>query len=91
MILEPPHHAAFRWWSTPSHEAIGNAESTLVEFWLEERSPSGVVLRVVESGFVTLGLPARQRRAALDEHALGWETELAAAHAHMTPAQPVEA
>ena len=78
--LEPPRYAAFRWASVP--ELRGTAQSTLVEFWIEE-SGGAVRLRVVESGFDALPLPEEVRSANWQDNASGWDTELSAARSDL--------
>ena len=74
--LDRPRYAAFRW--------LGEDDkSTLVEFWITDRTDTGVTLRVVESGFAGLGDPdwLEQR----EENVEGWKSELAAAAAYVHP------
>lgn len=79
VTLDPPHHAAFRWLNGANDaESSPEAGSTLVEFRLEDRA-GGVTLRVVESGFASLGTSEEERRKNIDENTEGWEQELAAA------------
>ena len=80
--LDPPRYAAFRWLSDQPGPDDGEA-GTLVEFWVDER-PAGVTLRVVESGFASLGGTDEDRRRRVAENTEGWETELAAAVRHLT-------
>jgi uncharacterized protein YndB with AHSA1/START domain len=84
--LDPPHYAAFRWISAPGVNGPTPEQSTLVEFLIEERSPSGVLLRVVESGLDALELSEQQRRILREDNTAGWETELAAARMLLTAA-----
>ena len=79
--LDPPRYAAFRWLSDQPGPDDGEA-GTLVEFWVDER-PTGVTLRVVESGFASLGGTDEDRRRRVAENTEGWETELAAAERHL--------
>lgn len=81
--LDPPRHAAFRWLTVRPDGRIDGGPSTLVEFWIEDRTPSGVVLRVVESGFGALEVSEQQRRLTIEDNTAGWETELAAARTHL--------
>ena len=78
--LDKPRYAAFRWLSGRNQE--GAKDSTLVEFWIDER-PGGVTLRVVESGFSRLydeqAAWVKERRIN-DE---GWVEELAAGKAYV--------
>ncbi len=70
---EEPRYISFRWADDVRREA-----ATTVEFWIEDRD-GGVTLRVVESGFASLG----KDQAAVDHHITenthGWEVELEAA------------
>jgi uncharacterized protein YndB with AHSA1/START domain len=79
--LDPPRYAAFRWLSDEPGPDGGEA-STLVQFWIDERA-DGVTLRVVESGFASLGGSEDDRRRRVAENSDGWETELAAARRHL--------
>ncbi|WP_432536882.1 SRPBCC family protein [Kineococcus arenarius] len=79
--LREPRYAAFRWLSGPGDEVPGEG-STLVEFFIEDRS-GGVVLRVVESGFAALSGDEAARRRAFDANHRGWEVELEAARRHL--------
>ena len=79
--LERPRYAAFRWLSDEPGLDGGEA-STLVQFWLDER-PDGVTVRVVESGFASLGGTDEDRRRRLAGNTDGWEKELAAARSHL--------
>ncbi|MEV6757095.1 SRPBCC domain-containing protein [Streptomyces sp. NPDC051214] len=79
VTLDKPRYAAFRWIGTPSRDE--STPSTLVEFWIDERSGGGVTLRVVESGFSSLAEDAAawlKEREGNDE---GWIIELGAAKA----------
>ncbi|WP_370618761.1 ATPase [Mumia sp. Pv 4-285] len=81
VTLERPRYAAFRWIS--DHAAPEpDAESTLVEFWIDER-PGGVTLRVAESGFASLGGTEDDRRKRLADNTEGWTIELAIARAYV--------
>ena len=74
--LDPPRYAAFRW--------LGEGgESTMVEFWITERDGAGVTLRVVESGFSSLGDDPAEWLRKREENVEGWEQELAAAAAYL--------
>lgn len=75
---DPPRYVSFRW----DLDASGESDGLLVEFFIDER-PGGVTLRVVESGFAGLDLPAEERRAQFEDNTSGWETELAAARTHL--------
>jgi hypothetical protein len=77
--LDPPRYAAYRWLAVDGAGRAIEEQSTLVEFWIEDRLGSGVLLRVVESGLDALDVTEDQRRRNLKEHIEGWESELAAA------------
>ncbi len=84
--LDAPRYAAFRWEAGHGSgaEAAGDASTmlistTLIEFWVIERAAGGVTLRVVESGFSTLGEDGAARRVAFEENSEGWDAELGAA------------
>ena len=81
--LEPPHYAAFRWLALDEDGRAVDRQSSLVEFFVEER-PGGVQLRVVESGLDALDISEQQRRAMLEDNTAGWEEELAAARSSLT-------
>lgn len=76
--LNQPRYAAFRW----HIDVDPSSSSTLVEFWITP-SDSGVVLRVVESGFASLSEPEADRRSRFDDHSGGWPTELELARVHL--------
>ncbi|GAA12656.1 hypothetical protein [Gordonia alkanivorans] len=78
--LDEPRYAAFRWLADASDP---DSESTLVEFWIAD-SESGVILKVVESGFASLSGSEAERRARFDGNAEGWKLELELARTHLT-------
>ncbi|MUL85271.1 MULTISPECIES: ATPase [unclassified Mycolicibacterium] len=82
VTLDEPRYAAFRW-----HIDADNLDSssTLVEFWITPAA-SGVVLRVVESGFASLDEPEADRRSRFDDHSGGWPVELSLAQRHLAGA-----
>jgi uncharacterized protein YndB with AHSA1/START domain len=87
--LDPPRYAAFRWLAD-REDRTGSGPSTLTEFWIEDRAGAeGVTLRVLESGFSTLGASDEERRKHLDENTEGWEQELAAARTYVEAAVEV--
>jgi uncharacterized protein YndB with AHSA1/START domain len=59
--VEEPHYLAWRW-------GMESDETTLVEWWLDERLDGGTTLRLRESGFKT----ERHR----DGNSQGWDEEL---------------
>ena len=74
---DAPHHVSYR--SSPSSgQAPGEGTSTLVEFVLAEQG-GGTLLRVIESGFAALALPAERRAAMLEDNIDGWEQQLGVA------------
>jgi uncharacterized protein YndB with AHSA1/START domain len=74
--LDPRTYAAFRWASTFPGEDPEPGRSTLVEFFLAERA-GAVEVRLVESGFADLELPADGRATAHQDNTGGWREELA--------------
>lgn len=70
---DPPRYLSYRWLNENA------TEGTTVEFFLEDRTGGGITLRVVESGFETLALPAVEREKLVAEHQEGWGIELLAA------------
>ncbi|WP_418607781.1 hypothetical protein [Georgenia sp. SUBG003] len=82
--LDEPRYAAFRWMADP---ADPEAAATLVEFWIEERSESSVVLKVAASGFASLPGDAQERRRQFDANTEGWRIELSLARSHLEDAR----
>lgn len=80
MKLDEPRYAAFRWLADASDP---DSESTLVEFWIAD-SGSGVILKVVESGFASLAGSDADRRAKFDGNTEGWKIELELARTLLT-------
>jgi uncharacterized protein YndB with AHSA1/START domain len=72
--VEPPHFFSFRWMMDPGEELSAD-RSTLVEFSLSAEGDS-TRLRVVESGFSELDLPADEKQRHFDSHSRGWVQEL---------------
>jgi uncharacterized protein YndB with AHSA1/START domain len=70
--VEPPTHLSYRWASAfPGDDATVD-NSTLVEFTLEPVA-DGTRLRVVETGFAALDIPAgMESRAGYESHTQGW-------------------
>ncbi|MFC9980963.1 SRPBCC domain-containing protein [Gordonia sp. NPDC127522] len=77
--LDEPRYAAFRWLADA---ADPQSDSTLVEFWITP-SDSGVLLKVVESGFASLPGTEAERRARFDGNNEGWTIELELARTHL--------
>ena len=72
VTVDPPRHFAYRWASAYPGEAATEANSTLVEFFLEPAA-DGTRLRLVESGFAGLDIPAERIEAAgYESHDGGW-------------------
>lgn len=71
---DAPRHLSYRGASVPD-QAPGEGTSTLVEFFLTEQA-GGTLLRVVESGFESLAMPAERRAAAVEDDIAGWELQL---------------
>ena len=77
--LDEPRYAAFRWLADA---ADPQSDSTLVEFWITP-ADSGVLLKVVESGFASLPGTEAERRARFDGNNEGWTIELELARTHL--------
>ncbi|KSU59150.1 MULTISPECIES: SRPBCC domain-containing protein [unclassified Gordonia (in: high G+C Gram-positive bacteria)] len=77
--LDEPRYAAFRWLADA---ADPQSDSTLVEFWITP-ADSGVLLKVVESGFSSLPGTEAERRARFDGNNEGWTIELELARTHL--------
>lgn len=70
--VDPPRAFSYRWASAYPGVTATEDNSTLVEFTLEPAS-EGTVLRVVESGFDALVIPAgREATAGYRSHSEGW-------------------
>lgn len=82
--VDPPSAFAFTW-GTPGEE-IGQDNSTTATFTLSE-DDGGTLLTVVESGFDTLAPDAVARRAAMEDNAQGWNSELDELVAHVAALQ----
>lgn len=77
--LDEPRYAAFRWLADADDP---QSDSTLVEFWITP-ADSGVLLKVVESGFASLPGTEAERRARFDGNNEGWTIELELARTHL--------
>ena len=74
--VDPPHYFAYRWASAFPGEVADDENSTLVEFTLTPEG-AGTRLRLVESGFASLTIPAERVSAAgYESHAGGWPVKL---------------
>ena len=77
VAVEPQRRLAFRWhpYAVEPDTDYSQEPTTLVEFTLAETG-SGVLLRIVESGFDKI--PAERRASALESNSEGWakQTEL---------------
>ncbi|MDF3339226.1 SRPBCC domain-containing protein [Mycolicibacterium septicum] len=82
VAVDEPRYVAFRWHIDADDL---DSSSTLVEFWITP-APSGVVLRVVESGFASLDEPEANRRSRFDDHSGGWPLELGLAQKYLVEA-----
>ncbi|SHN45285.1 SRPBCC family protein [Cryptosporangium aurantiacum] len=72
VAVDPPRYLAYRWAGGYPGEVADEANSTLVEFFLDAEE-DGTRLRVTESGFAALTIPAeRERSAGYDSHDRGW-------------------
>lgn len=76
-----PRYVAYRWLGR-TDEPTPDGPGTLTEFWIEDRD-GGVVLRVRESGFETLGEDEEQLARTIADNVEGWETELVVARSHV--------
>ena len=72
--VEAPRVFAYRWASRMEAEPAAGA-STLVEFFLEPDA-RGTLLRVVESGFAALDVPADEQERKAKGNGDGWDHEL---------------
>ncbi len=75
-----PHYIAFRWLARTA-EPVPDGPGTLTEFWIEARE-GGVLLRVRESGFESLGEDEAALAKTVADNTSGWEKELGVARAH---------
>ncbi|MBG0564750.1 SRPBCC family protein [Actinoplanes aureus] len=72
VAVDPPRYLAYRWAAGYPGEIADESNSTLVEFFLLAEE-GGTRLRVAESGFATLTIPAaREKSAGFDSHERGW-------------------
>jgi uncharacterized protein YndB with AHSA1/START domain len=70
--VDPPRAFSYRWASAYPDVVATSNNSTLVEFTLEP-ADGGTVLRVVESGFDAIQIPAaRLESAGFESHSQGW-------------------
>jgi uncharacterized protein YndB with AHSA1/START domain len=67
---DPPHLFSYRWAMAEPGNTPTDDNSTLVEFTITADG-DGSVLRVVESGFARLAIPADDK-ASLESHTQGW-------------------
>jgi uncharacterized protein YndB with AHSA1/START domain len=76
--VDPPNYLAYRWAVAHPGEETTDANSTLVEFTLTPDG-AGTRLRLTESGFASLVIPAgREGNASYESHLSGWTDVLAA-------------
>ncbi|MFI6981118.1 SRPBCC domain-containing protein [Embleya sp. NPDC050154] len=73
--VRPPTYLAYRWASAFPGEELREDNSTLVEFTLSTEGDK-TRLRVVESGFASLGGSEELRGKALRDNSGGWPQEL---------------
>jgi uncharacterized protein YndB with AHSA1/START domain len=72
VTVDPPRTFSYRWASAYPGEEATEDNSTLVEFTLANDG-DGTRLRMVETGFATLTIPAtRLSTAGYDSHSAGW-------------------
>ncbi|HEY5274624.1 MAG TPA: SRPBCC family protein [Acidimicrobiales bacterium] len=70
--VDPPRAFSYRWASAYPDAVATPENSTLVEFSLEPAA-GGTVLKVVESGFDAIEIPAaRETDAGFESHSKGW-------------------
>jgi uncharacterized protein YndB with AHSA1/START domain len=69
--VEPPTYLAYRWASAFPGEELREDNSTLVEFTLTAEGDK-TRLRVVESGFASLGGSEELRNKAVEDNTGGW-------------------
>ncbi|ARH91114.1 MULTISPECIES: SRPBCC family protein [Streptomyces] len=70
--VDPPHYFSYRWASAHPGEVAVEGNSTLVEFTLTPDG-AGTRLRVVETGFEEIAIPAeRASTAGYESHSDGW-------------------
>jgi uncharacterized protein YndB with AHSA1/START domain len=69
--VDPPRAFSYRWASAYPDELATDKNSTLVEFTLKSAG-DGTVLRLVESGFDALDIPANRPDASFESHSKGW-------------------
>jgi uncharacterized protein YndB with AHSA1/START domain len=75
VTVDPPRTFAYRWaMAYPGHEPTED-NATLVEFRLIPDG-DGTVLRVSESGFARVAMPAERAYAGYDAHSRGWPVYL---------------
>jgi uncharacterized protein YndB with AHSA1/START domain len=93
VAVDPPRAFSYRWASAYPGVTATEGNSTLVEFTLEP-ADDGTLLRVVESGFDQLSIPAeREESAGYESHSEGWAGVVAklgayAEHATTSPSAP---
>jgi uncharacterized protein YndB with AHSA1/START domain len=71
VAVDPPRTFSYRWASAFPGELATKENSTLVEFTLRSTG-DGTILRLVESGFDALDIPADRPDATLESHSNGW-------------------
>jgi uncharacterized protein YndB with AHSA1/START domain len=69
--VDPPRAFSYRWASAYPDESATETNSTLVEFTLRSAGET-TVLRLVESGFDALDIPANLPDASFESHSNGW-------------------
>ena len=72
VTVSPPHRLSYLWAAAFPDVVADDSNSTLVEFTLTPTT-TGTALRVVESGFASITIPAgREERAGIESHTDGW-------------------
>jgi uncharacterized protein YndB with AHSA1/START domain len=87
VAIEPLRSLSYRWASAYPGELATETNSTLVEFTLVADGDS-TVLKVAESGFSTLEIPAGHEDASYESHSSGW-TEVMGNLQKVAESQPV--
>lgn len=71
VTIDPPHVFSYTWAEAYPGAEPTEGNSTLVEFRLTSDG-DGTVLRVAESGYATLSIPAGGEFAGFEPHSRGW-------------------
>lgn len=91
VAIDPPRALSYRWAAGYPGQVATEENATLVEFTLEPAG-DGTLLRVVETGFASLAVPAgREDSAGYESHADGWSAVVRRLGAYVEgdPAEPL--